>query len=153
MIRELTGDPVGCIVNYTSNEPIGGEGEDMRLDFDSEQPIYMQLAEAIEDDILKGILAEETQVPSTTELSVVLKINPATARKGVNILVDEGILYKKRGLGMFVARGAQQRIKKKRRAQFYQSYVVPLLAEAQKLNVSTGELIEMIERGLPDEQD
>lgn len=67
----------------------------MKLDFDSEQPIYIQLAEAIEDEILKGILAEETQVPSTTELSVVLKINPATARKGVNLLVDEGILYKK----------------------------------------------------------
>ncbi|HHW73530.1 MAG TPA: GntR family transcriptional regulator, partial [Firmicutes bacterium] len=66
----------------------------MRLDFDSEQPIYIQLAEAIEDDILKGILPEETQVPSTTELSVMLKINPATARKGVNLLVDEGILYK-----------------------------------------------------------
>lgn len=98
-------------------------------------------------------MAEETQVPSTTELSVVLKINPATARKGVNLLVDEGILYKKRGVGMFVARGAQRQIKKKRRAQFYQSFVVPLLAEAQKLNVSTGEVIEMIERGLPDEQD
>lgn len=125
----------------------------MRLDFDSEQPIYIQLAEAIEDDILKGILPEETQVPSTTELSVMLKINPATARKGVNLLVDEGILYKKRGVGMFVARCALRRIKKKRRAEFYQSFVLPLLAEAQKLDVSMGELIEMIERGLPDEQD
>jgi GntR family transcriptional regulator len=119
------------------------------LDFDSEQPIYIQLAEAIEDDILKGIMAEETQVPSTTELSVVLKINPATARKGVNLLVDEGILYKKRGVGMFVAQGAQEKIMSKRRAKFYESFVVTLLDEARKLNISPKELVEMIERGIP----
>lgn len=121
----------------------------MILDFDSEQPIYIQLAEAIEDDILKGIMAEETQVPSTTELSVVLKINPATARKGVNLLVDEGILYKKRGVGMFVAQGAQEKIMSKRRAKFYESFVVTLLDEARKLNISPKELVEMIERGIP----
>lgn len=123
----------------------------MILNFDSGQPIYIQLAEAIEDDILKGIMQEETQVPSTTEISVVLKINPATARKGVNLLVDEGILYKKRGVGMFVSVGAREKVMRKRRAEFYESFVVTLLDEAEKLNISQEELVEMIERGLPDD--
>ncbi|HHT69789.1 MAG TPA: GntR family transcriptional regulator [Firmicutes bacterium] len=123
----------------------------MILNFDSEQPIYMQLAEAIEDDVLKGILEEDSQIPSTTEISVVLKINPATARKGVNLLVDEGILYKKRGVGMFVTPGARRKVMLKRKAKFYESYVVTLLEEATKLNISHRELVEMIERGLPDE--
>lgn len=111
----------------------------------------MQLAEAIEDDVLKGILEEDSQIPSTTEISVVLKINPATARKGVNLLVDEGILYKKRGVGMFVTPGARRKVMLKRKAKFYESYVVTLLEEATKLNISHRELVEMIERGLPDE--
>ncbi|NLL47791.1 MAG: GntR family transcriptional regulator [Firmicutes bacterium] len=122
----------------------------MILNFDSEQPIYIQLAEAIEDDVLKGIFEEDTQIPSTTEISVILKINPATARKGVNLLVDEGILYKKRGVGMFVSVGAIEKVMHKRRARFYESFIITLLDEAGKLNISHQELIQMIERGLPD---
>jgi len=121
------------------------------LDFTSEQPIYIQLAEAIEDDILKGIMQEDTQIPSTTEMSVVLQINPATARKGVNLLVDEEILYKKRGVGMFVTVGARKKIMRKRRAKFYESFVVALMDEAEKLDISRQELVEMIEGGMPDE--
>lgn len=121
----------------------------MILNFDSEQPIYIQLAEAIEDDILKGIMQEDTQVPSTTEFSVALKINPATARKGVNVLVDDGILYKKRGVGMFVCVGARERIMRKRRAGFYESFVLALLDEAKKLDISRSEVVAMIEGGLP----
>jgi DNA-binding transcriptional regulator YhcF (GntR family) len=120
------------------------------LDFNSEQPIYLQLAEALEDDILKGIIPEEGQVPSTTEISVTTKINPATARKGVNLLVDEGILYKKRGVGMFVCVGAKEKIMKKRRDQFYQSFVATLLDEAKKLNISRQELVAMIKGGTDD---
>ena len=123
----------------------------MILDFDSEQPIYIQLAEAIEDDILKGIMEEDRQIPSTTDMSVALKINPATARKGVNLLVDEGILYKKRGVGMFVTVGARRKVMLKRKARFYESFVVTLLDEAEKLDISHQELVEMIDRGLPDE--
>jgi DNA-binding transcriptional regulator YhcF (GntR family) len=91
----------------------------MLLNFNSEKPIYLQLAEAIEDDILKGIFEEETQVPSTTDISVGLKINPATAGKGINLLVDEEILYKKRGVGMFVSLGARQKITEKRKEVFF----------------------------------
>lgn len=117
----------------------------MNLNFNSELPIYLQLAEAIEDDILKGIIEEDTQVPSTTEISTEARINPATARKGINLLVDEGILYKKRGVGMFVCRGAQEKIRRKRRDKFYASFVVALLEEAKKLDISKQQLIAMIE--------
>jgi GntR family transcriptional regulator len=115
------------------------------IDFNSEKPIYLQLAEAIEDNILKGIFQEETQIISTTEISVKYKINPATAGKGVNVLVDEGILYKKRGVGMFVSTGARERILKKRRKNFLQDFILPLMDEAFKLGISKEEIIGMIE--------
>ncbi|HOC09572.1 MAG: GntR family transcriptional regulator [Clostridiales bacterium] len=117
----------------------------MLIDFNSEKPIYLQLAEAIEDNILKGIFQEETQIISTTEISVKYKINPATAGKGVNVLVDEGILYKKRGVGMFVSTGARERILKKRRKNFLQDFILPLMDEAFKLGISKEEIIGMIE--------
>ncbi|HNR05487.1 MAG TPA: GntR family transcriptional regulator [Bacillota bacterium] len=119
----------------------------MLIDFNSEKPIYLQLAEAIEDNILKGIFEEETQIVSTTEISVKYKINPATAGKGVNVLVDEGILYKKRGLGMFVSTGAKEKILEKRRNSFYKEYVQSLLEEAAKLNISKEDIVKMIVGG------
>ena len=119
----------------------------MLIDFSSEKPIYLQLAEAIEDNILKGIFEEEAQVVSTTEISVKYKINPATAGKGVNVLVDEGILYKKRGLGMFVSAGAKKKILEKRRNSFYEEYVQPLLEEAAKLEISKEDVVKMIVGG------
>ncbi len=117
----------------------------MILNFNSEKPIYLQLAEAIEDDILKGIFEEESQVASTTEISVRFKINPATAGKGINLLVDEGILYKKRGVGMFVCTGAKEKILTKRKEAFFEGYIVTLLEEASKLDISKSEIIKMIE--------
>lgn len=83
-----------------------------------EKSIYLQIKEMIERDILRDILLEEERVPSTNELAKLYAINPATAAKGVNLLVDEGILYKKRGIGMFVAAGAKEAIRKKRREHF-----------------------------------
>jgi GntR family transcriptional regulator len=114
------------------------------LDFGSEKPIYIQIAEAIEDNILKGIFEEETQVVSTTEISVRYKINPATAGKGINLLVDQGILYKRRGVGMFVSTGAKERILEKRRRNFYQGFILPLIDEASKLGITKDQIIEMI---------
>lgn len=119
----------------------------MRLDFESETPIYIQIAEELEDGVLSGAFPEETQVPSTTELSVTYKINPATVLKGMNLLVEEQILYKRRGLGMFVQAGACGRILAKRRRSFYESYVVNLLEEAAKLGISREELVRLIEEG------
>lgn len=120
----------------------------MLINFESEKPIYLQLAEAIEDDILKGIFEEETQIISTTEISLNFKINPATAGKGINLLVDEGILYKKRGVGMFVSKGAKEKILKKRKEDFFESYIISLLDEASKINITKEEIIKMIERGI-----
>ena len=78
---------------------------------DEGRPIFLQIAEQIENSIIDGSLAEETQVPSTNELAAFHRINPATAAKGVNQLVDDGILYKKRGIGMFVSAGARAKLR------------------------------------------
>lgn len=118
----------------------------MNIDFNSEIPIYLQLAQAIEDNILKGTFKEESQIPSTTEVSVNYKINPATVAKGYNILVDEGIIYKKRGIGMFVCNGAKDTLIEKRKKSFYENYVESLIAEAKKLDISIDEIIKMLER-------
>lgn len=109
-----------------------------------EKSIYIQIKEMIENDILRDVLLEEERVPSTNELARLYAINPATAAKGVNLLVDEDILYKKRGIGMFVAGGAKERIMKKRREEFYDNYIKKLIAEAVSIGISKKELIDMI---------
>lgn len=108
--------------------------------------IYLQIAQMIENDILRGIYQEEEQVPSTNELARVFCINPATAAKGVNLLVDEAILYKKRGIGMFVSTGAVATIRQKRKAAFYQDFVKALVSEAANLEIDKNELLEMIQK-------
>ena len=113
---------------------------------DESRPIFLQIAEAIENDIIAGALAEETQVPSTNEFAAFYRINPATALKGVNLLVDDGTLYKKRGIGMFVAEGAQAQIVTKRRDKFSEEFVRPLVQEAEKLGISARELAAMIQK-------
>ncbi len=112
-----------------------------------EKSIYIQIKELIENDILRDVLMEEERVPSTNELARLYTINPATAAKGVNLLVDEGILYKRRGIGMFVAAGARQKIMEKRRERFYEDYVKSLLAEAGRLGISRDEVIAMLAGG------
>lgn len=119
----------------------------MKLNFDDEKPVFLQIAEGIEDAILTGVFQEENQIPSTTEISVTYKINPATALKGINLLVDAGIVYKKRGVGMFVAEGAVRKLKQKRKDQFYENFVSRLVEEAKKLEITDVEIISMIERG------
>lgn len=109
-----------------------------------DKSIYLQISQMIETDILRGILLEEERVPSTNELAKLYTINPATAAKGVNILVDEGILYKKRGIGMFVAAGAADRIRGRRKQEFYQIRLAELLTEAKSLGITTEELIAQI---------
>lgn len=113
---------------------------------DDSRPIFLQIAEQIENEILAGTLPEESQVASTNEFAAFHRINPATAGKGVNLLVDEGILYKKRGIGMFVAAGARQALVNKRRQQFSREYVRPLVEEAAKLGIAETELSEMIRK-------
>ena len=119
----------------------------MKINFEDERPIFLQIAEQIEDGILSGAFPEETQIPSTTEISINYKINPATALKGINLLVDGGIVYKKRGLGMFVNTGAVKTIKGKRKEEFFENYITKLTGEAQKLGLTQEEIVSMIERG------
>jgi DNA-binding transcriptional regulator YhcF (GntR family) len=119
----------------------------MQLDLGNEKPIFLQVAEELEDDILKGIFEEESQIPSTTEVAIKFKINPATANRGVNLLVDEGIIYKKRGIGMFVATGAREKIVSKRRSTFYENYILPLIKESNNLKLPKNEILRMIEKG------
>ena len=109
-----------------------------------DKSIYLQISQMIETDILRGILLEEERVPSTNELAKLYTINPATAAKGINLLVDEGILYKKRGIGMFVAAGATEMIHSRRKQEFYEVRLAELLAEAKSLRITREELIEQI---------
>ncbi|MBN1775296.1 MAG: GntR family transcriptional regulator [Clostridiales bacterium] len=119
----------------------------MDLRFEEERPIFIQLAEQLEDGILSGAFPEESQIPSTTEISVRFKMNPATALKGINILVEDNIIYKKRGLGMFVSKGAVKVLREKRKSQFFERYIKSLASEAKRLNISADEIYEMIKRG------
>ena len=91
----------------------------MKPEFGTDKSIYLQIAESIEDDILQKIIEEEMQVPSTNQLAAMYRINPATAANGINMLVNEGILYKKRGIGMFVSQGAVEKIRSKRKTAFF----------------------------------
>ncbi len=114
------------------------------LDPSSDKSIYVQIAEIIENEILLGNLKEEEQAPSTNQFAKVYQINPATARKGLNILVDEGILYKRRGLGMFVGEGAKKKIIKKRQSLFLKETLPEVLREANRLEITVDELVGYI---------
>jgi DNA-binding transcriptional regulator YhcF (GntR family) len=116
----------------------------MQLDPRNEKPIFIQLAEAIEDNILRGIYAEETQIPSTTEVAVTLKVNPATVNRGVNLLVDEGIVYKKRGVGMFVSTGGYEKILARRKQAFFHDFLMPMLEEAKKIGLSQKDVVGLL---------
>lgn len=119
----------------------------MKVDFDSGKPIFQQIAEGIEDAILSGAFPEEEQIPSITELSANYKINPATALKGVSKLVDEKIVYKKRGVGMFVNKGATEKLQEIRKNQFYDNFISGLVEEAKRLGLSAEDVKKLIERG------
>ena len=103
-----------------------------------EKSIYLQISEMIETDILRDILLEEERVPSTNELAKI---------KGINVLVDSGILYKKRGIGMFVAAGAKEQILKRRKEAFYNDFIKKLLHEAASIGLDKEQVIQMIRLG------
>lgn len=111
---------------------------------DDGTPLFVQIAEQLADDIVGGGLAEGARVPSTNELAAFYRINPATAAKGINLLVDDGVLEKRRGIGMFVAAGAQEQLRAGRRKRFAEQYVDPMLAEANRLGIDTDTLVSLI---------
>ncbi|UTR13562.1 GntR family transcriptional regulator [Salipaludibacillus sp. LMS25] len=112
----------------------------------TDKPIYLTVREKIEDQIINHQLKEGDQAPSTNQLVQFYKINHATVSKGINQLVDEGILYKKRGIGMFVAEGAREKLIQERKASFSDDYVVMLVEEADKLGFSEGDIIDFIKQ-------
>jgi GntR family transcriptional regulator len=106
--------------------------------------LFLQIAESVEDSIVDGSLPEEGRAPSTNELAAFHRINPATAAKGVNMLVDKGVIYKRRGIGMFVAAGARELLLAERRTAFADRFVEPLLAEARTLGLGPDDLFALI---------
>jgi GntR family transcriptional regulator len=112
---------------------------------DDGRPLFARIAEQIENSVVDGSLPEEAQVPSTNELAAFHRINPATAAKGVNQLVTSGVLYKRRGIGMFVATGARTLLLERRREEFARAYLAPLLAEARKLGMDAEQVKKMID--------
>lgn len=119
----------------------------MKFDYSSTIPLFQQVADQIEEAILNGSFEEETQIPSTTEISKSYKINPATVLKGMNLLVERGLIEKKRGIGMFVLAGAQEDVKEYRKTEFLQTEVLQVVSEAKKLGITAQQLKELIERG------
>ncbi|AZZ40984.1 GntR family transcriptional regulator [Acidipropionibacterium jensenii] len=113
---------------------------------DDGRPIFLSLADQIADDILSGVYPSGSHVPSTNELSAFYKINPATAGKALNRLVDQQVLEKRRGLGMFVTEDGVELLREQRRARFTESYLTPLLDEAERVGLSTDDLITLIHR-------
>ncbi len=111
---------------------------------DEGAPLFVQIAGRLAEDIADGTLAEGERVPSTNELAAFYRINPATAAKGISMLTDDGLVEKRRGIGMFVAAGARTRLLAQRRQQFADRFVEPLVAEAGRLGIDADELAAMI---------
>ncbi len=118
----------------------------MKKTLDNEKPIFLQIKETIEDDILTGTLIGDDRIPSTNELVSFYNINPVTVLKGVNLLLDEGLIYKKRGIGMFVTENAQELLKERYKDSFAEEYVETMIHKAKQLNMEKDSLIKLIEK-------
>jgi GntR family transcriptional regulator len=113
--------------------------------FDDHSPIYRQIAEQIKADVLRGVLDAEEQVMSTNQYAAHYRINPATAAKAFQQLVDEGVIYKRRGVGMFVSAEAPVRLREQKRERFLADVLEPLVAEARTLGIAEADVISRIQ--------
>lgn len=118
----------------------------MKPTLNEDTPIFLQIADMIKDDLVEGLLSEGEQIPSTTELSTFYNINRATAQKGIALLMDEGIVAKKRGIGVFIAEDARDKLVNTRMQDFSNSYIQNMVKEAKRLNISKEELIRRVEQ-------
>ena len=114
--------------------------------FDDRSPIYRQIAEQIKGDVLRGVLQADEQVMSTNQYAAYYRINPATAAKAFQQLVDEGVIYKRRGVGMFVDAGAQRRLREQRRERFFADVLEPMVAEARALGIPVADVVARIQQ-------
>ncbi|MFG5464996.1 GntR family transcriptional regulator [Enterococcus faecalis] len=119
----------------------------MEFNFSGEKPLFQQVADQIAEGIFNGAYLEGEQIPSTTEISKSYQINPATVLKGRNLLVERQLIEKKRGIGMFVLPGAQERVRSARKEEFLNKEVLEVVAEAKKLGITAEQLKQLIERG------
>ena len=119
----------------------------MEYNFSGEKPLFQQVADQIAEGIFNGAYLEGEQIPSTTEISKSYQINPATVLKGMNLLVERQLIEKKRGIGMFVLPGAQERVRSARKEEFLNKEVLEVVAEAKKLGITAEQLKQLIERG------
>ncbi|MFA1419051.1 GntR family transcriptional regulator [Enterococcus faecalis] len=119
----------------------------MEFNFSGEKPLFQQVADQIAEGIFNGAYLEGEQIPSTTEISKSYQINPATVLKGMNLLVERQLIEKKRGIGMFVLLGAQERVRSARKEEFLNKEVLEVVAEAKKLGITAEQLKQLIERG------
>jgi GntR family transcriptional regulator len=113
---------------------------------DEDTPLFAQVARRLAEEIAAGGLAEGERVPSSNEMATYYRINPATAAEGISMLADEGLLEKRRGIGMFVAVGARQQLLEQRRKQFTERHIEPMIAEASRLGIDADELAELIRK-------
>src|SRR5690625_5572842 len=118
----------------------------MKSIFNEDKPIYVQVREQIEDQIINKQLTEDDQAPSTNQLVNCYKIKHATVSKGINQLVEEEILYKKRGIGMFGAEGAREKLIEKKRESFADDYIATLVQEANKLEITDEDILSYIKK-------
>ena len=114
--------------------------------FDERSPIYQQIADQLKADILRGTLGPDEQVMSTNQYASYYRINPATAAKAFRELIDEGLLYKRRGIGMFVSADARERLRAQRRERFFAEVVDPLVAEADAIGIPLEEIVRHMEK-------
>ena len=112
--------------------------------FHGRDPIYVQIADGIRADVAEGTLHEGEQVMSTNQYATTYRINPATAAKAFADLVADGVLVKQRGIGMFVADGARERLLAARRARYFDAVLAPALDEARRIGIGGDELIELV---------
>jgi len=116
----------------------------LKVYLDETQPIFQQIARILMDEIVEGRLKEEERVPSENELSRFYNINRATVRNGLQVLLDEDLIYKQRGIGMFVKEGAWAKLLKARQKKFTEDYLLPMLEEANKIGINFEQLTDLI---------
>lgn len=114
--------------------------------FSDDVPIYRQIGDRIRADIVTGTLGADQQVMSTNQYASFYGINPATAAKAFQELIDQGLLYKRRGVGMFVSPDAQDKLVAQRRAQFVAEHVAPMIVEARALGISLDQVLDQVRK-------
>lgn len=112
--------------------------------FDERSPIYRQIADQIRADVLNGVLEPGKQIMSTNAYAAFHRINPATAARAFQELVEEGVLYKRRGVGMFISSDARALLVDRHRERFFGEVVDPMLAEAEAIGVPLDAVVERI---------